>query len=511
MKAFESAAVYNKIHNRKKFMEIHRQRVKSAKPMISSRLERPGSDSPRKRTSKKTVLKQEKKDKILKNNLLLAQRIFAIMEGPGIISNIMEKKYENHPGTINFPHRLEEAKRIHKENMILAARLDSVKPYYDTTALTLVRPPMHKSPVSGSQHTHTSPRQHPPNSKILIGKNTLTLEDLDSNGNSSHRPKNVLLEYTKIQHGHVLDVAVLKEPYRDRFAIFGIDINEGHRYELRLTSEDVSNILDGDILVTSTDNVEVWMALLNKVELQPVEEFAKFPGIVVDAKTNNSISVESSLTSNQDESLPKVSFEESSSLLEQPIKEEGYYLDEFYDDHKGELEVLDNVKEISHLEGIYNDEEVHFYENAEMFDINNRPSARVGSSRADTSPKALHHDEKHLEGAAPSSAKKEKPHVTIVEPTAPKQSKPTKQNIRSHRVTKPETKQEAVAHKPAPPAQQKGARRPVAKQHSKDQKASPKKQPTRSEAMLEECSLIAASIYSESVSAAMDNITRLRG
>lgn len=39
-------------------MEIHRQRVKSAKPMISSRLERPGSDSPRKRTSKKTVLKQ---------------------------------------------------------------------------------------------------------------------------------------------------------------------------------------------------------------------------------------------------------------------------------------------------------------------------------------------------------------------------------------------------------------------------------------------------------------------
>lgn len=433
------------------------------------------------------------------------------MEGPGIISNIMEKKYENHPGTINFPHRLEEAKRIHKENMILAARLDSVKPYYDTTALTLVRPPMHKNHTASNQHTHTSPRQHPPHSKILIGKNTLTLEDLDSNGNSSHRPKNVLLEYTKIQHGHVLDVAVLKEPYRDRFAIFGIDINDGHRYELRLTSEDVSNILDGDILVTSTDNVEVWMALLNKVELEPVEEFDKFPGIVVDAKTNNSISVESSLTSNQDESLPKVSFEESSSLLEQPIKEEGYYLDEFYDDHKGELEVLDNVKEISHLEGIYNDEEVHFNENTELFDINNRPSARIGSSRMGTSPKALHHDDNHVD-EVPSSVKKEKPHVTIVEPTAPKQSKPTKQNIRSNRVAKPEsTQQEGAVHKPTPPAQQKGTRRPVAKQHSKEQKQSPKKQSTRSEAMLEECSLIAASIYSESLAAAMDNITRLRG
>lgn len=52
-----------------------------------------------------------------------------------------------------------------------------------------------------------------------------------------------------------------------------MDVDNGQRYELRLTSEDVSDILDGDILVTSVDNVEVWMALLNKVNLQPVDAF----------------------------------------------------------------------------------------------------------------------------------------------------------------------------------------------------------------------------------------------
>lgn len=52
-----------------------------------------------------------------------------------------------------------------------------------------------------------------------------------------------------------------------------MDVDNGQRYELRLTSEDVSNIVDGDILVTSVDNVEVWMALLNKVTLEPVTVF----------------------------------------------------------------------------------------------------------------------------------------------------------------------------------------------------------------------------------------------
>eukprot|EP00981_Chlorochromonas_danica_P016173 scaffold15944_cov248-Ochromonas_danica.AAC.7 len=57
-----------------------------------------------------------------------------------------------------------------------------------------------------------------------------------------------------------------------------MDVEDGQRYELRLTSEDVSNIVDGDILVTSVDNVEVWMIVLNKVELEPVENFEHLDG-----------------------------------------------------------------------------------------------------------------------------------------------------------------------------------------------------------------------------------------
>lgn len=94
---------------------------------------------------------------------------------------------------------------------------------------------------------------------------------------SKKKPQNVLLEYTKIQDGRVLDIAVIKEPFRDRYAIFGIDVDDGQRYELRLSSEEVSTTLDGDILVTSVDNVEVWMVLLNKVYLNKVAAFTKMP------------------------------------------------------------------------------------------------------------------------------------------------------------------------------------------------------------------------------------------
>jgi porphobilinogen deaminase len=61
------------------------------------------------------------------------------MEGPGLISNILnEKQKPEFKG--NFETRLKEAKRIHRDNMILASRLDSVEPYYKKTDLTVVRP-----------------------------------------------------------------------------------------------------------------------------------------------------------------------------------------------------------------------------------------------------------------------------------------------------------------------------------------------------------------------------------
>ncbi len=93
---------------------------------------------------------------------------------------------------------------------------------------------------------------------------------------SDYKFKNILLEYTKVQDDRILDVAVVKEPFRDRYIIYGIDASNGQRYEAQLTSEDVSNLLDGDMLVTSLDNIEVWMAVILKIVLTKVEAFSKF-------------------------------------------------------------------------------------------------------------------------------------------------------------------------------------------------------------------------------------------
>ena len=212
---------------------------------------------------------------IARNNLVLAKRIFEIMEGPGIISDLMDSdKNTHHPGTINFPHRLAEAKRIHNENLIIASRLDAIQPtYYDKSAVKAVR---RSSPSKGK-------RQAPPGGhqkRNTVDSGDIMQHSVIEESQSENKPvkrSNVLLEYTKIQRGRVLDVAVIKEPFRDSYSIFGIDIDNGQRYELKLTSEEVSTALEGDILVTSVDNVEVWMALISKVELIPVEAFSKTP------------------------------------------------------------------------------------------------------------------------------------------------------------------------------------------------------------------------------------------
>lgn len=259
------------------------------------------------------------RERIVKDNLLLARKIFNIMEGNSDITDKINdsRHIDNHPGTMNFRQRLSEAQRIHERNMLLASRLDTVQPYYKVTDLTIAKPVkkkvVHKShnpkkskfarelglvlkadrvgnagdmthrsagsaeyfnaykfsPVGDGQAQSQSAR------KPEYGADGTEPESRSENQRT--RPNNVLLEYTKIQDGRVLDVAVLKEPFRDRYAIFGIDVDDGQRYELRLTSDEVSSILDGDMLVTSVDNVEVWMALLNKVNLQKVGYFARLP------------------------------------------------------------------------------------------------------------------------------------------------------------------------------------------------------------------------------------------
>lgn len=240
---------------------------------------------------------QDKHDGIAHNNLKLANRIFDIMEGPGIITHILkkrEKQLYDHPGTLNFKQRVKEATRIHKQNISMAMRLDHVKPYYQVNKVTQNESGSPKKETP--RNKHNVPGLDFPNSlfnqggdaqsaresgskkvnvKHLKQSKSARGEKSTSSASNSARKNNVLLEYSKIQNGRVLDVAVIKEPFQDRYAIFGIDIDNGKRYELRLTSDDVSSILDGDILVTSLDNVEVWLALLNKVTLSPVEMFSK--------------------------------------------------------------------------------------------------------------------------------------------------------------------------------------------------------------------------------------------
>jgi hypothetical protein len=274
-----------------------------------------------------TIYLSDVKEQISKNNVKLAQEIFKIMDGPGLVSEILVKTYNNHPGTNNFGARLNEAKRIHYENRFLASRLDNVQPYYQFTKLQT-------SPRKKQTKLKTKPK-----STAFKRKNQYTSEsggDNDGGGGSSSRPtpprairtaptakrsdyhtarkqvssatggrrpeteggpakpKNLIMEHWKIQDGRVLDVAVLKEPFEDRFSLLGIDVDDGQRYQLSLSSEEVSNILEGDMLVTSFDNHNVWLALIEKVSvrLRPVPAFVK-PGSAPVAVTSVSVTVTS--------------------------------------------------------------------------------------------------------------------------------------------------------------------------------------------------------------------------
>lgn len=304
-----------------------------------------------------TITKAER-ERVTKENLTLARKIFNIMEGNSdIAEKISDTRHiDNHPGTMNFRVRLAEAQRIHERNMLLASRLDTVKPFYGPAELLI-----------GASRPIRKKQQRPNTKKIKFAKDLVmamkvpfleptarvpklfnkrvhlkgsltqrSANDASSEADkesyqgtpsgsqsartsadttaaptttSSSRPNNVLLEYTKIQEGRILDIAVLKEPFRDSYAIFGIDVDDGQRYQLRLNSDDVSSILDGDILVTSVDNVEVWMALLNKVTLHKVNAFAKLPISNDDAERSDkaiSSDVSVSRSKNQSESSPRL-------------------------------------------------------------------------------------------------------------------------------------------------------------------------------------------------------------
>lgn len=85
---------------------------------------------------------QEVKERVAKDNLQLAKRIFKIMENPGMINSLINdtRHLDSHPGTMNFRHRLEAAQLIHKRNLEMANRLERIAPVYGYEDLHMVNP-----------------------------------------------------------------------------------------------------------------------------------------------------------------------------------------------------------------------------------------------------------------------------------------------------------------------------------------------------------------------------------
>ena len=188
------------------------------------------------------------------------------MDSPGIVTK--NSTIIPHPGTINFRIRLKEAQRIHEANMVLAARLDSIQTSYNDANLTVIKPvkkqkkirngksnnmppispPAPKEPskllaskliglsdfkrVAGRINIQQSARdnngdmsaRNHPNSKSSNTRKSVSSSREDENGKLSRtneKPQNVILEYTKIQNSRVIDLAVIKEPFVDSYAILG--------------------------------------------------------------------------------------------------------------------------------------------------------------------------------------------------------------------------------------------------------------------------------------------------
>lgn len=194
-------------------------------------------------------------------------------------------------------------------NIIIASRLETVKPCY------IKKDPINIAPLKIRLKNDSNTEQAPSLRILNIGESVIlnaphgylnhivggtdnSVERLNINTiltNKAMNPKKqikspakqkprvpkVLLEYVKVQNGQTIDTVVMKEPFKDRYAVFGIDVTSGQRFELHFSSEEVFNVLEGDMLVTSVEDKAVWTALLEKVELLPVLKFTKFlPSLV---------------------------------------------------------------------------------------------------------------------------------------------------------------------------------------------------------------------------------------
>lgn len=191
------------------------------------------------------------KEHINRENYLITRRIFAILEGRSALADHINdtSHLDSHPGTMNFKQRLFEAQRIHERNMVLASRLDSIKPYYKMSDMTVVQY-RGQSPRSPRKPQKTKFMKELEYTLQMANRLPLTEQEADQmdmgigyyqdfkfadfyrekirqrkgkpqDESSAPRPRNLLLEYSKVQNDRVLDVAVVKEPFKDRYIIFG--------------------------------------------------------------------------------------------------------------------------------------------------------------------------------------------------------------------------------------------------------------------------------------------------
>ena len=321
MKALEKNSGFNRfMANPETFVHDMQHRVKKTKSCIDTKVPRSYLDNQKQKLApnRKKTAKAVRQASIDKDNLDLAHRIFRIMDHPSEIAKVVQdtRHLDIHPGTMNFPARLKEAQRIHDMNLRFAHRLDKVQPVYKRE-LYGVKPRKGSKAVSkltaGAAKSAASAKKkkkpHTAGVGHYIGNGALLAQAshasaspsfkrslrkaAGTSGSQSARKAEAgeglqmgsltsgasgrknLLEYTKIQNGRVIDVVIIKNTDPDSYSINGADIDTGRKYLLNLSSAEVMAILDGDILMTGADNidesVEIWMTLLNKVTLKPID------------------------------------------------------------------------------------------------------------------------------------------------------------------------------------------------------------------------------------------------
>lgn len=233
----------------------HMQRIKKAKPVVDMRPPVHVSI----KTQKKQVLQQEQKRNIEQQNFKIAHRIFDIFNKTARIqTEVQTGEYlEHHPGTLNYNNRLSEAKRINKHNNQMAKRLESIKSYYNKK--DFIPPPrkLRRPRVLVNKGNHAFMSNYGNDAAMAVLSNP--------------KDANILLfEYSKIQNDRVIDVAVTKDAIdSDEYTIYGVDVDSGQKYELHLSA----GLLEENILITAVNDPNVWMALLNRRELVPVDSF----------------------------------------------------------------------------------------------------------------------------------------------------------------------------------------------------------------------------------------------